>query len=172
MMKNQKRVTFSYRHVLPTISAHFTDSTIGLKCNRITKQSSAMHVRTAAVFVLAATASAFSPVMMCDANPSNPNGAARRAVSAKPASSSGIPDVGRGRRGALGNLFKGIGAVVVGDALLAELAEAGAVRTAATFGAEEAVGAGAVVEGAAALRNGQVVMSEMEQLVFGKSFRL
>jgi hypothetical protein len=63
------------------------------------------------------------------------------------------------------------GAVVAGEAILSEILEAGAVRGAAVAG-EEALAAAegaAVVEGAAVLRNGQVVMHEMEKQIFGKA---
>ena len=84
---------------------------------------------------------------------------------------SAVPSVAMGRRGALGSLLKGAGAVVAGEAILSEIVEAGAVRGAAVAG-EEALAAAegaAVVEGAAALRNGQVVMGELEKQIFGKA---
>ena len=73
------------------------------------------------------------------------------------------------------SLLKGGAAIVVGEAILTDLAEAGAARAAATLGAEEAAevaGAGAAAEGVAALRNGKVVLGEMERRIFGSSIHL
>jgi hypothetical protein len=86
----------------------------------------------------------------------------------------GVTSPGLGRRGALGSLLKGMGAVVVGEAILTDLAEGAAVRAGLTGAGEvaEVAGAGAAAEGVAALRNGKVVLGEMERQVFGRSIHL
>ena len=83
--------------------------------------------------------------------------------------SEGTPKPGLGRRGAFGALFKGAAAVAVGEALITDMVEAGAARAGAGLVAEEVAAGGAAVEGAAMLRNGQVVMGEMEKQIFGKA---
>ncbi len=128
-----------------------------------------MKWRVAAVLGLSASASAFSPMMMCDSGAGSAPQA--RAKINKP---TGVTSPGLGRRGALGSLLKGMGAVVVGEAILTELAEGAAVRAGLTGAGEvaEVAGAGAAAEGVAALRNGKVVLGEMERQVFGRSIHL
>ena len=89
--------------------------------------------------------------------------------------SDAMPAPGMGRRQSFMSLLKGGAAIVVGEAILTDLAEAGAARAAATLGAEEVAevaGAGAAAEGVAALRNGKVVLGEMERRIFGSSIHL
>lgn len=137
----------------------------------MTKVVLKMAIRTAVAVLLCCSASAFSP-LMCDSGASHNSAASRRSIDSKPA---GMPSPGVGRRESFMTFIKGAGAVVVGEAVLTEIAEAGAVRAAATLGAEEVgevAGVGAAAEGAAALRNGRVVFGEMEKQLFGKSIHL
>ena len=108
-------------------------------------------VRRSALLLVAAAgaASAFSPVMMCEGGAAR-EGAARRTVQSKPA---GAPAAGMNRRASFMTLIKGAGAAVVGEAILADMAETAAVRG-AVVEAEELVAGGAAAEGAAVLRNG------------------
>lgn len=103
---------------------------------------------------LMGAASAFSPVMMCEGGAGR-EGAARRSVESKPAGLPATPGAapGMNRRESFMTLIKGAGAAVVGEAILADLAESAAVRG-AVVGAEEVAAGGAAAEGAAMLRNG------------------
>eukprot|EP00293_Proteomonas_sulcata_P013810 CAMPEP_0184310162 /NCGR_PEP_ID=MMETSP1049-20130417/25335_1 /TAXON_ID=77928 /ORGANISM="Proteomonas sulcata, Strain CCMP704" /LENGTH=117 /DNA_ID=CAMNT_0026623835 /DNA_START=186 /DNA_END=539 /DNA_ORIENTATION=+ len=79
------------------------------------------------------------------------------------------PAADMGRRKSIFSMFKAGAAVVVGEVAL-DAMEGAAVREAAVIGAEEVAEAGAIAEGAAALKNGGQVMGEMNELLFGKKF--
>jgi hypothetical protein len=101
---------------------------------------------------LMGAASAFSPVMMCEGGAGR-EGAVRRSAESKPAGVPATPAAGMNRRASFMTLIKGAGAAVVGEAILADLAESAAVRG-AVVGAEEVAAGGTAAEGAALLRNG------------------
>ena len=130
---------------------------------------------------------AFAPVMMCAASEgaSVPKKAwtppaSRRAIDEArnadgklgAAQPEGLAAKDMNRRGAFGAMFKGAAAVAVGDAVIGGLVAEEGAAVAGGLAAEEAGalgGAAAVGEGAAMLRNGQVVMGEMEKKLFGNA---
>eukprot|EP00286_Rhodomonas_abbreviata_P011938 CAMPEP_0181325232 /NCGR_PEP_ID=MMETSP1101-20121128/20808_1 /TAXON_ID=46948 /ORGANISM="Rhodomonas abbreviata, Strain Caron Lab Isolate" /LENGTH=104 /DNA_ID=CAMNT_0023433511 /DNA_START=175 /DNA_END=489 /DNA_ORIENTATION=+ len=79
----------------------------------------------------------------------------------EPASTSGIS-----RRESIMSFLKGGAAIVVGEAVVSEVVEVGAIRSAPII-AEEVGAAAAGAEGAAMLRNGQEVLQFMEKTMFG-----
>ena len=130
---------------------------------------------------------AFAPVMMCapSEGASVPKKAwsppaSRRAIDEArnadgklgAANPEGLAAKDMSRRGAFGAMFKGAAAVAVGDAVIGGLVAEEGAAVAGGLAAEEAGalgGAAAVGEGAAMLRNGQVVMGEMEKKLFGNA---
>ena len=94
---------------------------------------------------------------MCESGAGREN-SARRVVDSKPA----MPPSGMNRRQSFMTLLKGAGAVAVGEAILTETLEVGAVRSAPIVAEEIAT------EGAAVLKNGRQVFHEMEKQIFGK----
>mmetsp|Transcript_16675 Transcript_16675/g.34177 ORF Transcript_16675/g.34177 Transcript_16675/m.34177 type:complete len:122 (+) Transcript_16675:98-463(+) len=114
---------------------------------------------TALFLLFALSTDAFAPSMMC--TPSKDNAESRAEVSKRPS--------GLSRRESLKSFLKGGAAVVLGETVLSEAAEVGALR-AAPIVAEEVAEAGTVAagaEGAAILRNGQQVLQSMEKTIFG-----